>query len=566
VLWFERMGEDREDPAIVPLPIVSSIDEQELQQGLVRLATADLRPIVPDHVRRRIVNVVVQAIMRTSAGTKIDRSKLETLIESAFGSLYDGQTFSFELVLKALLKVPGMSEGDLYIGIVNLRVLLDAIGVQMEEPQMSLDAATRAMLLREAERAAEDARLEHEAARARSKPGGKRLRLGDLLVNERHIEPDDLRDALSFQQRFGGKLGSNLVDLGLITEEALAKFLGVQLNAPCCLSEREINAIPPDVIVQVSRDLAQRYKVLPMAVEKQRLRLIMEDPTDFEVIDDVGFRTGQAILPVVAPEFLILYGLEKHYGVKRSSRLLRAQGAAGADPELHNDPWAANELHSSYVSIGAAPPAPEPAAPPPVQSAKPAIAVRLPVAPAPAPAAPPPPSAPVAPARQKGPDAKRKALANDLLESEQDLDVYTITLQHFAQLFQRAALFLVNGQSVQGWMRSDSGGPLQIFRKTHIEFSGGAGVLSHALHTRAPSWGRLPESDENSNLRGALELGVEATILCMPFGIRNVVGFIVAAAPAPGVEVDLASIGRESEMIGAAIEIVRLRNEIMSLA
>ena len=55
--------------------------------------------------------------------------------------------------------------------------------------------------------------------------------LGKLLIEEGMVDQAQLDEALAAQQREGGKLGSTLVKLGFLTEEALYYFLALQLGA-----------------------------------------------------------------------------------------------------------------------------------------------------------------------------------------------------------------------------------------------------------------------------------------------------------------------------------------------
>jgi hypothetical protein len=582
-------------------------------EALVRLSAADLKPLVRDGARRRIVNMVVHTIMATTAGTKIDRSKLENLLESAFDSICNGKTFNFQPVLKALLKVPGVTEKELYLGIVNLKTLLLEISVRMDDPEMTIDQGEKDWILRDADSGTGDLSARTESKGRSKVTQAQRLKLGDLLRSEGLISEADLKEALSFQERFGGKIGTNLVQLGLITEEALAKFLGLQLNTPCCLSEREINAIPAELIAQVPLDLAKRFNILPMGIDRQRLRLIMEDPTDVEVLDEVGFRTGHATLPVVAPEFLIAYGLEKHYGIKRKPVRLQGTpkvlppwmdaGSSGLDTVARYLPVPGEDRGSgAVIAVTASSPPPislnddgpivlpsfqevelEPAQdlppratppPPPATRKSDAGLVRpveiipprvlsspgLKAEPTPAPRE---PSSPAT--ERKAPSAHDHELAAQLFEAEQEIDVYPVILHYFGRSFGRVAIFLVEGEAARGWMRLDAGGVPQIFRKKRIVFDGGSGVLSFALHSRRPYWGRAVHCDENREVLSSLELPSDASVMCVPFGARNITGFVVGASSVQGAEIDRAYLEKRSLIIGKALEIVRLRTEINEL-
>src|SRR5688572_24693630 len=96
------------------------------------------------------------------------------------------------------------------------------------------------------------------------------LRLGDLLVKQGVITEGQLAEALRAQQLFGGRLGTNLVELGYLTEHALARLLSVQLGLPA-IGATDVEAVPEAVLKALPRDVAARYKVVPLSLANRRL-------------------------------------------------------------------------------------------------------------------------------------------------------------------------------------------------------------------------------------------------------------------------------------------------------
>ena len=95
-------------------------------------------------------------------------------------------------------------------------------------------------------------------------------RLGDLLVTEGLIAPEDLRRAVSEQKGTSEKLGSILVRLNLLTEEQLIGFLSRQYGIPSItLSQLDID---PDVLRLVPAQLAKKYEVIPSSERASRSR------------------------------------------------------------------------------------------------------------------------------------------------------------------------------------------------------------------------------------------------------------------------------------------------------
>src|SRR3990172_10819727 len=88
-------------------------------------------------------------------------------------------------------------------------------------------------------------------------------RLGDLMVKEKLISPEQLVHALEHQKKNGGRLGSCLIKLGLVTDEDVTTFLSRQYGVPSInLSFFEVD---PDVVKLVPEDTARRYEIVPLS-------------------------------------------------------------------------------------------------------------------------------------------------------------------------------------------------------------------------------------------------------------------------------------------------------------
>ena len=149
----------------------------------------------------------------------------------------------------------------------------------------------------------------------------KKIKIGALLVKEKIITEAQLEEALKTQVIFGGRLGTNLVDLGYLDEEALAYFLSKKLGVPYAHPKTLLD-IDRDVIKIVPPDVTERYRVLPLAVKSKRLKLVMADPQDYDAINELPFITGHTIEPMVTPEMRLVQALEVHYNIERSPRYI----------------------------------------------------------------------------------------------------------------------------------------------------------------------------------------------------------------------------------------------------
>jgi general secretion pathway protein E/type IV pilus assembly protein PilB len=125
-------------------------------------------------------------------------------------------------------------------------------------------------------------------------------RLGDRLQALGHLSNDEIDITLHEQRLSGDRFGAVLLRLGFIREEILADtladmggFEAVKLDAA---------SIDPAVAARLPRAVAERCKVLPIAIRNDRLRLAIADPHDIAAIDEVRryFQRSLDIEPVVA--------------------------------------------------------------------------------------------------------------------------------------------------------------------------------------------------------------------------------------------------------------------------
>src|SRR6185436_5865644 len=138
------------------------------------------------------------------------------------------------------------------------------------------------------------------------------VRIGELLLKEKRITPDQLQQALNHQKTNGGKLGHNLVSLGLVKDEEITALLSRQYGVPSInLTQFEID---PSVIKLIPADTAQKYQIVPLSRAGSTLTLAMVDPTNVFAMDDIKFMTGYNVEPVVASEVSIKEAIDRYYG------------------------------------------------------------------------------------------------------------------------------------------------------------------------------------------------------------------------------------------------------------
>ena len=144
-------------------------------------------------------------------------------------------------------------------------------------------------------------------------------KLGGILVRENLISPQHLREALDYQREHGGRLGFNLVKLGLISDDMITAVLSRQYGIPSV--NLDLFNIDPSVLSLIPQEVAQKHSVLPLSRVGATLTLAMVDPTNVFAMDDVKFMTGLNVEPVVVAEGSVQQAIAKYYGTSREIEL-----------------------------------------------------------------------------------------------------------------------------------------------------------------------------------------------------------------------------------------------------
>lgn len=136
-------------------------------------------------------------------------------------------------------------------------------------------------------------------------------KLGQLLIASSIISEEQLKQALNIQRKEGGRLGTNLVKLGFMTEDKLVSFLSKQYGVPAInLAEYKID---PPILKLVPAEMAKKYLIMPVARVGATLTIAMTDPSNVFAIDDVKFMTGYNVEVVVASESAIVNAITNYY-------------------------------------------------------------------------------------------------------------------------------------------------------------------------------------------------------------------------------------------------------------
>ena len=389
-----------------------------------------------------------------------------------------------------------------------------------------------------------------------------------------------MREALENQVIFGGRLGTNLLELGLVQEEPLAHALGQRHGAPYLWGATPLD---PEAVKLVPADLADRWEMVPYILSDRRLAVLACDPSNLAMLDEVAFSTGRNVQALVVPEARIWSHLRSAYGLVRHLRGIQFEyqlDILPGVPEERIKAQAAGDLmdESAFDAIygrdRAGVPTPTPAPPaPPLTPAPPAPPLTPPasaspddeiielteelVEPAPpvAPPVPPPlapgpghapparlaPPSPPPPAPEPTPLGFEEALA--ALAGVTDREAIARTVLRYARRrLRRAVLFTVHRGAAQGWVGLGDGlGARQV---QAMRFALGApGVLDTVVRTRSHYLGPLPRTEANIRLLKALGGGVPGNALLVPILALGRVVNVIYADGGRGAMVDAGGVG-----------------------
>jgi len=159
------------------------------------------------------------------------------------------------------------------------------------------------------------------------------VKLGTLLLRNAVIGLTQLEGALRNQVLYGGRLGTNLVELGFIDLELLSGYLaelsGLPVATPSLLDAAELQ-----LLERLGADDAHRLRAVPLAyLPDGSAAVALVEPTNDDIVAAVAERIGGQVTPYIVPELRALYYLEKHYGQPRRPRFVRP-GGGDTDPEL----------------------------------------------------------------------------------------------------------------------------------------------------------------------------------------------------------------------------------------
>lgn len=384
-------------------------------------------------------------------------------------------------------------------------------------------------------------------------------RLGEMLLQEGALTATQLEEALSAQSIYGGRIGTNLLEMGLVSEEELGRLLNQKLGVPC-VTAASLESVPVSVIEALPAELARRFRVVPVAQEGRKLMVAMADPADFQAVEELGFATGFVIVPRVCPELSLSVALEHYYGIKRALRYIPMPEGARTT--------AARKTLASLAGTGSAPgtsPAAQRAADPSGNGDD-----RRQAGPGAAHGGAVPGSAGnntfldggAASARRHGIEAVMEALSRRFVAATGEADVVTVLMSYLAEEFDRAGFFSLKCGAAQGVQAVAEGANVSQFGGWLANLES-ADLVKQVLLEKEPYLGMLPAGGTEERIQTKIGGSAGSPVLLLPLVVEGTsVAFLVVEDErgrlAPGL-FDLRRVVAKAEL---AFEMLGLKKRI----
>jgi len=179
------------------------------------------------------------------------------------------------------------------------------------------------------------------------------MKLGTLLLRNAAIGLTQLEAALRNQVLYGGRLGTNLVELGYIDLELLSAYLaelgGFPIATPTLLDQAD-----PALIEQIGADEAHRLRAIPLGFLGEgtgTVAVALVEPADTKIVEQAAARLGASVTPYIVPELRALYYLEKLFGLPRRARFIRSARPSNG-PSNGQDAEAPRERRRTQPAAG----------------------------------------------------------------------------------------------------------------------------------------------------------------------------------------------------------------------
>jgi len=150
-------------------------------------------------------------------------------------------------------------------------------------------------------------------ATIKDQSGAGKTRIGELLSKQGYITSGQLQEAITYQKKHKGRLGSILLKLGYIEEETIANVLSRIHNYPSAV----ISKMSPDPVALkiLSYDVAKKYMAFPLKIDGETLEITMAEPTDTSAVEELQNEVQKGLTVYVSSEKDIIDAYRTYYKI-----------------------------------------------------------------------------------------------------------------------------------------------------------------------------------------------------------------------------------------------------------
>jgi hypothetical protein len=346
----------------------------------------------------------------------------------------------------------------------------------------------------------------------------------EMLVESGLLNSEQYEEAMRNCLLSGGIMSTSLLEIGLIGEDDLARFLSRRMMIPF-FDPLPLTDIATDVLTLVTPEVAVKYRVLPLNHDRQSLSLAMADPSDFNAMEDLASLIGASIQPLAAPEIRLLQALVKYYNCSLSSRDQRLLDLS-ANRETLTIPAdvAAGEEDLEEIEI--------------IEDFE---------------------------DRENDPEARLSDVAYEFSQARDRQEIAAILLAHLRREFEIVALFLVRDNEISGWKAICQGEDVAGFDLFSIPLSRPS-VLKTVMEGESYYLGPIAESPLNNQMLQGMGSRGGGFALLLPLLLEGRVINILYVEGEPGeLNGRIEELKRLQDMASLAFRILILKSKLLRL-
>jgi hypothetical protein len=157
-------------------------------------------------------------------------------------------------------------------------------------------------------------------------------RLSSLLVRDGLVGVKRMEKAFQRQVIYGGSIDTILLEMNVLSEERLTQYLALSSGLPPATRD-EANVFDVDAVARVARELAAAHRVVPLVVQDDALRVLVCEPVDLALLEDLADKIDFPLQPLIVPEYRWHVVFHRTYGDTPPARFSTLARQADAGPQ-----------------------------------------------------------------------------------------------------------------------------------------------------------------------------------------------------------------------------------------